>query len=64
MNERGLDTTAARHLIGRLRELIAALDRRTQRPERQGETLIAAESAELRAQAAKRLAELETGNLS
>jgi hypothetical protein len=59
-----VDTTAGRHLIGRLHEFIAALDRRTQRPERQGETLIAAESAELRAQAVERIAELETGNLS
>jgi hypothetical protein len=64
MNEPGRGATTRRYLVVRLRELIAALDRRTRRPERRNETVIAAESAELRAQATKRIAELETGNLS
>jgi hypothetical protein len=64
MKARGADTSTTRSLIARLRELIAALDRRTLRPERKGETLIAAESAELRKQATKRIAELETGKPS
>jgi hypothetical protein len=64
MKERGVDTTTARGLISRLRELIAALDRRTLRPERKGETQIVAESAELRGQARERIAELETQKLS
>ena len=64
MKECGVDTTATRYLVLRLRELIAALDRRTRRPERRGETVIAAQSAELRARATKRLAELEPGNHS
>ena len=45
--------------IARLRELIAALDRRTPRPERATESRIAAESAALRQDAVYRLAELE-----
>lgn len=57
MTERGGDATT-RVLISRLRELIAALDRRTLRPERKGEPQIVAESAELREQAQKRIAEL------
>ena len=57
MTERGGDATT-RVLISRLRELIAALDRRTLRPERKGERQIVAESAELREQAQKRIAEL------
>ena len=64
MKEHGVDTTTARGLISRLRELIAALDRRMLRPERKGEKQIVAESAELREQARKRIAELETGRLS
>ena len=64
MKERCVDMTTARGLISRLRELIAALDRRTLRPERNGETQIVAESAELREQARKRIAELETRKLS
>jgi hypothetical protein len=63
MKERVVDTTTSRGLISRLRELIAALDRRTLRPERKG-TQIVAESAELREQARKRIAELETRKLS
>ena len=47
-------------IITRLRELIAALDRRTPRPERTGETRIAAESAALRSEAVDRIAQLET----
>lgn len=50
-------------LISRLRELIAALDRRTPRPGRAGEPQIVAESAELRERASERIAELETGTL-
>jgi hypothetical protein len=45
--------------ITRLRELIAALDRRAPRPERPGERQIAAESAELREKAIARIAQLE-----
>jgi hypothetical protein len=45
--------------IARVRELIAALDRRTPRPERTEEVRIAAESAALRQHALERLAELE-----
>jgi hypothetical protein len=59
MKLRGADTTAVQSVIARLRELIAALDRRTPRPQRTGETQIAAESARLREEAAKRIAELE-----
>jgi hypothetical protein len=46
-------------VIARLLELIAALDRRTPRPERTGERHIAAESAALRGQAEERIAQLE-----
>jgi hypothetical protein len=59
MKLRGAETTTAQSVIARLRELISALDRRTPRPERTGETQIAAESAKLREEAAKRIAELE-----
>lgn len=58
MKERGTGTLDV-SLVSRLRELIAALDRRTVRPERTGETRIVAESDELREQARSRLAELE-----
>ena len=47
-------------VVERLHELIAALDRRTPRPERTSEGRIAAESAMLREQALERIAELET----
>lgn len=46
-------------VIARLRELIAALDRRTPRPERPSERRIAGESAALREQALDRIAKLE-----
>jgi hypothetical protein len=46
-------------LILRLRELIAALDRRQPRPERQGEREIAAQSEKLREDAVARIAQLE-----
>jgi hypothetical protein len=46
-------------VIARLLELIAALDRRTPRPERAGERQIAAEAAVLKGQAEERIAQLE-----
>jgi hypothetical protein len=50
-------TRALRHL----RELIAALDRRTPRVERAGESAIAMDAAALRSKALQRIAELERG---
>jgi hypothetical protein len=47
-------------VVARLRELVAALDRRTPRPKRKDETDIAAESADLREEATKRIAEIES----
>jgi hypothetical protein len=61
MKPHGTERNAVRSVICRLRELIAALDRRTPRPERTGEQQIAAESEALREEATKRIAELETG---
>lgn len=46
-------------VIARLRELIAALDRRTPRPDRTGERQIVADSEALREQALERIARLE-----
>jgi len=46
-------------LIGDLRELIAALDRRVPRLERQGETAIARDAARLRDEAIARITQLE-----
>jgi len=46
-------------LIGELRQLVEALDRRVPHIERAGEIGIARESAELRARAIQRIAELE-----
>jgi hypothetical protein len=46
-------------LIGRLRELVEALDRRTPRPERTTEIQISVESAALRKAAVERIAQLE-----
>lgn len=46
-------------VIARLRELIAALDRRTPRPERPSEGQIAVDSAALKDQALERIAQLE-----
>jgi hypothetical protein len=60
MNQRKTETTAVRSVIARLRELIAALDRRTPRPDRTGELQILADSEALREEAVERLAELET----
>ena len=51
-------------VIARLRELIAALDRRTRRPERTDERQIVADSDALRAAAVERIAELETDKQS
>lgn len=45
--------------VSRLYEVIAALDRRVPRTERQGEAAIASDAAELRAKALARLALLE-----
>jgi len=46
-------------LIGNLRELIEALDRRVPRIERAGEAAIARDAAALRTEALKRIAQLE-----
>jgi hypothetical protein len=46
-------------LVRELRELVAALDRRVPQVQRAGEVAIAQDAASLRAQAMKRLAELE-----
>lgn len=51
-------------VVRRLRELIAALDRRTPRPDRVGEGQIVADSDALREAAVERIAELETSNQS
>lgn len=59
MKPQGTETNAVRSVITRLRELIAALDRRTPRPERTGERQIVADSEALREEAVERIAELE-----
>jgi hypothetical protein len=64
MKPHGTERNAVRSVICRLRELIAALDRRTPRPERTSEQQIAAESEALREEATKRIAELENLKLS
>ena len=51
-------------VIARLRELIAALDRRTPRPERTDERQIVADSDALREAAVQRITELEIGKQS
>jgi len=48
-----------KRLIGRLRELIDALDSRVPHLEREGETRIADEAAALRKKAVERISELE-----
>lgn len=48
-------------LIEDLRELVAALDRRVPRLERKGERDIARDATALRAEALRRIAELERG---
>ena len=50
---------ASRSVIDDLRELVAALDRRVPRLEREGEPAIARDASALREAAVKRLAELE-----
>jgi hypothetical protein len=49
----------ARTLVEDLRELVAALDRRVPRLERDGELAIARDAAALKVQALKRIEELE-----
>ena len=49
-------------LIARLHELVAALDRRSPRPERTSEHQIARDSAELRSRAVAQIAHLEEAN--
>jgi hypothetical protein len=44
-------------VIARLRELVAALDRRTPRPEREGEDDIARDAAALKREAQERIAD-------
>jgi hypothetical protein len=46
-------------LVGELRELIEALDRRVPRVEQAGEASIASDAARLKARALERIAELE-----
>jgi len=46
-------------VLGHLRELITALDRRLPQPRRPGEDAIARQAAALRTQAVARIAELE-----
>jgi len=46
-------------IVADLRELIAALDRRVPRLEREGERAIARDAAALKAEALKRIAEIE-----
>jgi hypothetical protein len=52
-------TRSNRTLVSDLRELIAAIDRRMPRLEREGESAIAGEAQGLRRMALKRIAELE-----
>lgn len=47
-------------LIADLRELVAALDRRVPRLEREGELAIARDAARLREEALRRIADLES----
>ena len=62
MQPNGPDTSNS--VIRRLRELIAALDRRTPRPERLAESQIAVESSALREAAVDRIAQLGIRNQS
>ena len=50
-----------KELIGHLRELVEALDRRIPHMEREGEGVIAHESAVLKKKAQERIAQLEAG---
>jgi hypothetical protein len=59
MTERPSGGTAARRTIGDLQEVIAALDGRLPQLERSGEAKIASVAAALRAEALRRIAELE-----
>jgi hypothetical protein len=60
MTERAMGQTAERkRTIRHLYELVAALDRRVPQVERSGEASIAGAAAALRAEATKRIAELE-----
>jgi len=52
--------TGGADLRARLRELIAAIDRRLRHPARVGEAGIAADAAALRQQAEQRIADLDT----
>jgi hypothetical protein len=54
-------TTQRQELIGHLRELVEALDRRIPHMEREGEDAIARESAVLKRKAQERIAQLEAG---
>ncbi len=54
-----MKTSSDRTLVHDLRELIAAIDRRVPRLERQGENAIARDAQGLRRVALKRIAELE-----
>ena len=50
-----------KNVLARLRELVAALDRRVPQVERKAETRIARDAAALRQKAQKRIEELEAG---
>jgi hypothetical protein len=59
MNERTADGQARVRAIRELHELVAALDRRVPHVERSGEASIARAAAALRAEAIRRIADLE-----
>lgn len=61
MNRRSNEDTTRRRTVRELRELIAALDRRVPQVERAGEVSIARAAAELKAEAMKRIRDLEAG---
>jgi hypothetical protein len=59
MSQRSNEDTTRRRTVRELRELIAALDRRVPQVERAGEVSIARAAAELKAEAMKRIRDLE-----
>src|SRR4051812_30071404 len=63
-DKHAMKTRSDRSLVHDLRELIAAVDRRTPRLEREGESAIARDAQDLRRLALKRIAELEQSPLT
>jgi hypothetical protein len=59
VNERKTQKDARKATVKELKELIAALDRRVPQVERVGEVSIARAAADLRAEAVKRIEDLE-----